>query len=120
MEQAALKKWALVALDLGVDTTTPSGKLMANMMASVAEWEREVIGLRTKDALAVKRREGKQLGRPRMLPERTYRRIQRMRAQGLSLQAIANRLNNDGTPTAHGGERWHASTVRAALNRTSG
>jgi DNA invertase Pin-like site-specific DNA recombinase len=117
MEQAARKKWALVALDLGVDTTTPSGRLMANMMASVAEWEREIIGLRTKDALAIKRREGKQLGRPRMLSDRVSRSIERMRAQGLSLQAIADRLNARGTPTAHGGAKWHASTVRAVLNR---
>jgi DNA invertase Pin-like site-specific DNA recombinase len=117
MEQAARRKWALVALDLGVDTTSPSGKLVANVMASVAQWEREVIGQRTKDALAVKRKEGARLGRPTVLSEALRRRIQRMREQGLSFQAIADRLNEKGTPTAHGGAKWHASTVRALLHR---
>jgi DNA invertase Pin-like site-specific DNA recombinase len=117
MEQAARKKWALVALDLGVDTTTPSGKLVANVMASVAQWEREVIGQRTKDALAVKRKEGVRLGRPTVLSEGLRRSIERMRKQGLSFQKIADRLNEKDVPTAHGGEHWHASTVRALLYR---
>jgi len=117
MEQAARRKWALVALDLGVDTTTPSGKLVANVMASVAQWEREVIGQRTKDALAVKRKEGVRLGRPTVLSDALRRSIQRMRNQGRSFQSIADRLNEKGIPTAHGGAKWHASTVRAVLNR---
>jgi len=117
MEQAARRKWALVALDLGVDTTTPSGKLVANVMASVAQWEREVIGQRTKDALAVKRKEGVRLGRPTVLSNALRRSIQRMRNQGRSFQSIADRLNEKGVPTAHGGAKWHASTVRAVLNR---
>lgn len=44
MDTAKRKRWAFVALDLGVDTTTPTGRLVANVMALVAEWEREVIG----------------------------------------------------------------------------
>ncbi|WP_370460068.1 recombinase family protein [Nostocoides sp. F2B08] len=35
--------WALVALDLGVDTATPAGELVANVVASVAQWERRVM-----------------------------------------------------------------------------
>src|SRR5207247_3737910 len=53
MDMAARKKWALVALDLGVDTTTPSGELCANVLVSLAQWERRAIGQRTKDALAI-------------------------------------------------------------------
>lgn len=44
----------LVALDLGMDTSTSSGRLVANVMVSVAEWERSVIGERTRDALAAR------------------------------------------------------------------
>jgi hypothetical protein len=36
--------WGLVALDLGVDTTTTSGRFVANVMVSVAEWEPDIIG----------------------------------------------------------------------------
>ena len=34
---------------------------------------------------------------------------------GCSHQAIADALNQAGTPTAHGGKRWYASTVRGVL-----
>ncbi len=118
MEQAARNKWALVALDLGVDTTTPSGELVANVMASVAQWERRAIGQRTKDALALKRKEGVRLGRPTVLPESLRRNIQRMRERGRSFQSIADQFNKKGVPRAHGGDKWYASTVRGVLNRT--
>jgi DNA invertase Pin-like site-specific DNA recombinase len=54
MERSRRKRWALGALDLGVDTTTPAGEAMANLMATFAQFERRLIGRRTKDALAVK------------------------------------------------------------------
>jgi hypothetical protein len=47
--------WNLVALDLGVDLSTPSGEFLASVMASAAQWERRIIGQRTKEALAVKK-----------------------------------------------------------------
>jgi recombinase len=50
---------------------------------------------------------------------RTVRRIQRMRARGDSLRAIADSLNRDKVPTAQGGVRWYAATVRHVLRRTS-
>jgi DNA invertase Pin-like site-specific DNA recombinase len=54
----------LVALDLGVDTGTPAGRLVATVLAAVAEWERETIRARTKAALAALRAQGKPAGRP--------------------------------------------------------
>jgi len=55
LEQARREGWNLVALDLGVDLSTPSGEFLASVMASAAQWERRIIGQRTKDALAVKK-----------------------------------------------------------------
>ena len=52
MDRASHEHWALVALDLGVDTTTPSGEAMANVMATFAQFERRLIAQRTRDALA--------------------------------------------------------------------
>ena len=69
MEEGRKGGWALVILDLGVDTTSPSGEMMANVMATFAQFERRLIGQRTKDALAVKKAEGVTLGRPRQLDE---------------------------------------------------
>jgi hypothetical protein len=46
--------WGLLALDAPVDTTTPQGAAMAQVLAVFAELERRLIGERTKAALAVK------------------------------------------------------------------
>lgn len=115
MERSRRKRWALVALDLGVDTTTPAGSLVASLMATFSEYERRIIGVRTKEALAVKRAEGVVLGRPRQLSTDVVQRIQRERAGGETLAAIAERLNQDAVPTAHGGRAWHRATVRQVL-----
>jgi hypothetical protein len=45
--------------------------------------------------------------------------IQRHRARGHSLRAIADSLNRDRVPTAQGGKKWYAATVRHVLLRTS-
>jgi len=115
MEQSRRQGWALVALDLGVDTSAPSGKLVANVMASVAEWERDVIGQRTREGLLAKRAQGVRLGRPRQLPEELRNRIRAMRKAGASYPRIANTLNGERVPTAHGGRRWYPATIRKLL-----
>ena len=51
MERAQREKWNVVCLDLGIDLSTPQGQLMANVMASFAAYERELIRQRTRDAL---------------------------------------------------------------------
>lgn len=115
MEQSRKRGWALVALDLGVDTTTPSGEMMANVLAVFAQFERRLIGQRTREALAIKRRQGVRLGRPRVLSPETVSRIRRLRSRGTSLTLIAEWLNFQSIDTAHGGRRWYVSTVQAVL-----
>lgn len=117
MERAASKGWAIVVLDMDFDMTTPTGELMANMLASFAQFERRLISQRTKDGLAVKRSEGVQLGRRSTLDERTVARIAKARDAGMSLAAIAQALNDDAIPTGQGGKRWYASSVKAVLDR---
>ena len=119
MAKAQRQGWALVALDCAVDTSTASGEAMANMLATFAQFERRLIGQRTREALAVKRASGVRLGRPPTIPDRVVRRIQRQRARGDSLRAIAQSLNQDRVPTAQGGAQWHAATVRGILARTA-
>lgn len=106
---------ALVALDLNVDTTTPSGRMLVSVLMAVAEWERHTIAQRTRDGLAALRAQGKPTGRPAVAdrPELAGR-IALMRARGLTLQAIANQLNEDGVPTIRGGAKWRPSSVEAA------
>ena len=119
MERSRKNGWALVALDLGVDTSTPSGEMMANVLATFAQFERRLIGQRTREALAVKRAEGVKLGRPSVLDAKTRRRILRLRKAGHSLTAIADRLNAESVPTGQGGSHWYASSVSAVLRSGS-
>jgi DNA invertase Pin-like site-specific DNA recombinase len=117
MERARREGWAVVILDLGVDTTSANGELVAHMVIAIAQWERRMIGERTSEALAVKRAEGATLGRPASIPAKVAASIRRRHRAGWTLQRIADRLNADGVPTAHGGERWWPSTVAAVAAR---
>lgn len=115
LERSQQKGWSVVALDLGVDTSTPSGRMMANVVATFAQYERELIGERTRVALAAKRAQGVQLGRPRSLPDSVRSRIVRARRRGDTFARIADRLNRDGVPTAQGGACWYPATVRKVV-----
>lgn len=115
MERSRKKGWALVALDLGVDTTTPAGEMMASLMATFAQYERRIIGQRTREALAAKKAAGVILGRRRSLSDEVVARITSERSEGATYQAIADRLNTEQVPTAHGGAAWYANTVRQVV-----
>jgi DNA invertase Pin-like site-specific DNA recombinase len=115
MANAQKQGWALVALDCAVDTTTPAGEAMAHVLATFAQFERRLIGQRTREALAVKRQQGVRLGRPQSIPPTLARRIRSMRSRGLTLQAICDRLNSDGVPTPRGGSTWRPTSLRAVI-----
>src|SRR5271165_2792861 len=117
MAAAERAGWGLVALDVAVDTTTPQGAAMAQVLAVFAELERRLIGERTRAALAVKRSQGITLGRPTTMTDETVTRILAAHEAGQGWSAIARELNEAGEPTAQGGKRWYASTVRAVVAR---
>jgi DNA invertase Pin-like site-specific DNA recombinase len=104
---------ALIALDFDIDTTTPNGRLVANVLMSVASWEADMISQRTSDALQAIKASGRPVGPPAVCDE-TRALITRLRGEGLTLREIARRLNAENVPTARGG-RWSQSTVHTAL-----
>ena len=104
----------MITLDLGVDTTTPAGKLVANVMAAVAEWERDMIALRTREGLQAAKAKGVRIGRPQSQDPAVVRRIRALRTRGHTYRAIADRLNADAVPLPGGGTRWHPNSVRNA------
>jgi len=117
LELARARKWALVAIDLGVDTSTPTGELVANVMMSVAQWERRVIGERTSAAMQAAKRQGRHMGRVSGLPQATGDRLLTLRARH-TLAATALQLNAEGLATASGGT-WSANNVGKAQDRIS-
>ena len=72
----------------GLDTTTPAGKALFQMMGVFAEFERAMIQERVRAGLARVRSEGKQLGRPRIAPE-IEKRIRAALAAGRSVRTVA-------------------------------
>ena len=120
MQRSEKSGWGLVALDAPVDTTTPAGRAMAQILSVFAELERRLIGERTKAALAVKKSQGVVLGRPRTLPDKVVERIVRERAKGRTWTAIADGLNADRVATAQGGLRWYPATVRSVAMSAGG
>lgn len=56
---------SIKVLDMGIDTTTPVGKLMLTILAGFAEFEREMIRQRTREGLAAAKEKGVTLGRPK-------------------------------------------------------
>lgn len=115
MERAEARKWAIVAFDLGLDMTTPTGELVGTFMAAVARWERRMIGQRTKEALARKKARGEKLGRKPSIDGDLRRRLLALRAGGLTYQEISDRLNEEGVPTPRGGKQWRPSSLESVL-----
>lgn len=111
MEMAQAEGWSLAVQDLDVDTSTTNGKLIMNIMISLAQWEREVIGDRTRAALKAVKARGQKLGRKPGVDDATLDLIQVLRRTGMSYQKIADTLNSEGIAGGQGG-KWYATTVR--------
>jgi DNA invertase Pin-like site-specific DNA recombinase len=79
-----------ISLHEGVDTSTPNGRLVFGIFASIAEFERELIRDRVRSGLALAKSQGKRLGRPRVVVERLA--IASLRKEGHSCAAICKRL----------------------------
>lgn len=141
---AVVRDWddrgvALHLVDLGgqtIDTGTAMGRFFLTVMAGAAELERNLVGERTRTALGHLRGRGVRLGAPALgwtrAEERdadgrlvvheieeeiaTVNRIVELRAEQLSLRAIAEVLTSEGRATKRGGT-WRPVTVHRVLRR---
>ncbi|GAA1742535.1 recombinase family protein [Microbacterium paludicola] len=118
LETSRKHRWSITVLDFDLDTRTAVGRMVAGFLILFAQFERELIGERTSAALQEAKRRGVKLGRPRTLPATSERRVLDLHAAGLTLSAISDRLNAEGTATGRGG-RWHPSTVARILERNA-
>lgn len=115
LARAKRRGWRIVLMSPNLDTEDPAGKFTAHVLAAAAEYERDLIGARTREGMIQRRAEGVHIGRPRVLSADVLERITAAHAEGRSLRSIAQDLTAQDVPTAHGGARWHASTVRGIL-----
>jgi DNA invertase Pin-like site-specific DNA recombinase/peptidoglycan hydrolase-like protein with peptidoglycan-binding domain len=105
----------LVAVAQGLDTDQREGRIAVRTLIEVSGWERQRLSERTQRGLEAARHEGRRGGRRAVADDPELReRIARMRAEGMTLQAIADRLNEAGVPTVRGGAKWRPSSVHAA------
>lgn len=115
LDRSVKRGWGLVLLSPNIDTSDPAGRFTSNVLASAAQYERELIGTRTREGMAQRKAEGVKMGRPQTMDQSVINRIAGERQEGRSLSAIAETLTSEGVPTTQGGKRWYASTVKAAL-----
>lgn len=116
-----------------IDTRTAAGRLVLNVLLSVAQWEREIIAERTKEAIQHKIRNGQRVGRirfgfdlasdgkslvPNPAEQDTLDLMNHLKGQGYTLRAIANELQSRGIPTKDG-KPWVYSTIGRILNRAA-
>ena len=114
-----------------LDTSTPHGRFVLTLFGGLAQMERELIGERTKAALAYKREQGQPTSHAPLgfrsngsrhpmvpVPEElaVVERIIYNWRTGCSYARIARQLNAESIPSKRGG-RWHASTVRGVVKR---
>lgn len=120
LDAARTQGWDLIICDLGVDLSTPTGEAMANMLATFAQLERRMIGVRTKEGLAAARAKGKQIGRPKLVTAKLTHQIITQREEGQSFAAIARSLSDGGVLSPAGRPIWQSSTVRRIYNAAKG
>lgn len=80
-----------------IDTTTPMGAFFFHLMAALAQFERSLIGFRTKKGMEAAKERGVKLGAPAKVTEVKYKRALRLLAHGLSAQEAARRVGITGS-----------------------
>ena len=133
----------LISVNDQIDTQTPTGILMLNILTTFAQWERQVLSQRTCEAMGFLKAEGVKLGRlpfgyryvekdsegneldpdtgRRLIVEHdaemlTIRRMVGLRKDGVTLQAICDRLADDNHTTKRGA-KWQPGTVDKIIKR---
>ena len=80
-----------ISYDNKIDTSSPAGKLVFQIIGAVAEFERDIISERVKAGLRNARRKGKRLGRPPVSPM-VIEKAKKLRKEGLSYRKISKQL----------------------------
>jgi len=122
---------ALFSVSDQIDTRSAGGRLVLNVLLSVAQWEREAISERTIAALQHKISNNERCGRIRYgydlhsdgihlmeneSEQKTIALMMELRADGMSFERIADELANRGI-TTKAGKAWQQTSVNHVLRR---
>jgi DNA invertase Pin-like site-specific DNA recombinase len=110
--RAMRESWRLVALDVYLDTSTPTGELVCATLAAAVRIGRRQISERQLEKHLVLRQAGRPRGRQAVSPE-VGDDVLALRESGSTWQAIADSLNEAGVPTVRGGAQWRPSSARS-------
>lgn len=117
-----------------IDTRSAAGRLVLNVIVSVAQWEREAIGERTRDALRHKIENGERVGKVRFgfdladdgktlqtneAEQEAIEWMKTLRAEGFTLRQIAAALTDRGIATKEGRTAWTHTAVSGILKRAA-
>lgn len=91
-EQLHKRNIMIRGLNDGVDYSTPTGRMMAGILAALAEYERHLINERAQVAREAARDRGKQVGRPKVIDADQLETIRAMRSAGQSMATICKQL----------------------------
>ena len=80
-------------LEPALDTSKPTDKVVVNVMASLAEWERDLLIARTKEGVAHARAQGRVGGRPKALTAEQTRQVRALHASGENVAALSRSFN---------------------------
>jgi len=121
---------ALVSVQDSINTLTAAGRLVLNVLGSIAQWEREAIAERTAAAMAVKRHRGEKTGgtvpygfdvdqEGRLIPnpreQEALKLIVRLRKRKYPLRKIGETLSTQGFTPKNGG-MWHPQVIKKILH----
>jgi DNA invertase Pin-like site-specific DNA recombinase len=119
LDGARRKGWALIVVEPDVDLTTPFGAMFAGILATVAQFEREMVTQRTREARAAAIVEGRKVGGwtpgESKIPDDVRDRIVRERQEGKSLRAIGRDLEADGIKPPRAAH-WSAETIKQVIS----
>jgi DNA invertase Pin-like site-specific DNA recombinase len=115
-EAASGPRLVVVGGTFTLDTTREQEHALASALAALGEWDRAAASQRAQEVLQACQLRGLPISRPAVSEHRELTSaIQRLRDAGLTLQQIADRLNEAGVPTLRGGEYWRPSSLQAVL-----
>ena len=86
----AKRKVHFKALDVGIDTTTPAGKLILSIFASLAEFDRETILEKTRAGQLLAKAKGKHIGRPVGINQQNFEKVKIALEKQMSVAEIVN------------------------------